>query len=217
MAKEQSAGPVGMPFSGEAPGPRHKAVVWDFDGVLGDSRRLSWRAAKEILALIGQQVEIETQETFRDYMVHGVDVSREEAEILRSMHRLVMRSRADQIPLFDCVALAAHLAVPSEIVTSGLADVARIALGETAASFVRIRGRESGDKQSLLDTLPANALFVTDTTVDVARAKERSIPTIAVTWGYDPEEELVKEEPDFLVRTSVELGHVFRELELVKA
>lgn len=191
-------------------------VIWDFDGVLGDTRAISWRVAEEVLGLLGVNVTIDSQEVFREYMIRGGAVTPEETQILRDMHRLVMRSRAAEIVLFDAVALIERLAIPSEIVTSGLADVARIALKEQAPCFARIRGHECGSKEALLDGLTTSALFITDTTVDVRRARKRSIPTIAVAWGYDSVNALQREEPTYLVDSPEALEALLRELKILR-
>lgn len=214
MAKDPAATELG---SQPAEGPQiFERLVWDFDGVLGDTRVLSWRVAEEILGLLGVNVAIDSQEVFREYMVRGGAITPKETQILRDMHRLVMRSRAAEIALFDAVTLIERLAVPSEIVTSGLADVARIALKEKALSFTRIRGQECGSKEALLDDLTSAALFITDTTVDVRRARQRSIPTVAVSWGYDPASALQREGPTHLVHSPEALEALLRELSVLR-
>jgi phosphoglycolate phosphatase-like HAD superfamily hydrolase len=213
VAKDPAAAELG---SQPAESQIFERVIWDFDGVLGDTRAISWRVAEEILGILGVNVAIDTQEVFREYMIRGGAVTPEETQILRDMHRLVMRSRAAEIVLFEAATLIERLAVPSEIVTSGLADVARIALKERAGRFTRIRGQECGSKEALLDGLTTAALFITDTTVDVRRARQRSIPTVAVSWGYDPANALQREEPTHLVHSPEALEALLRELKLLQ-
>lgn len=192
-------------------------IVWDFDGVIGDTRTLSWTIAEEIIEILGEHVTIEKQEVFRDYFIRGQNVTPEETRILRGMHRLVMRTRASKIHLFDCVAVLPNLVVPSEIVTSGLAAVASIALGDLKSHFTRVRGSEAGSKSNLLADFGSETLFITDTIVDVQRAAERGIATLAVTWGYDTKVELERVRPNWVVDTKIELTGLLSDLQLVRS
>lgn len=195
---------------------RYDRVVWDFDGVLVDSRSEAWRAASEILALIGIRVDIQSQETFRKYYTQDGIISEPDRETLRAMHHLVMNSRAHLLELQPCLALVARLNVPSEIVTSSSVTLVQQALGEQAKLFVNIRGQESDNKGALLRSLSRNAIFITDTIVDVKRCHELDVAVIAVGWGYDSIVAIKSSRPDFLVESPVQLEALLKELELLK-
>jgi len=195
---------------------RYDSVVCDFDGVLVDSRSEAWRTASEILALLNIKVDIQSQETFRDYFTRGGMFPDSDREILRSMHRMVMQSRVHLLKLFPCSTLVARLNIPSEIVTSGLASVAEKVLGKQAKLFVNIRGRENGTKDKLLRTVSRNAICITDTVVDIARCHEQALAVIAVGWGYDSIVALKSSRPDFLVESVAQLETLFRKLNLLR-
>ncbi len=195
---------------------RYDRVVWDFDGVLVDSRSEFWRAASDILALLGFKVDIQSQETFRQYFTRRGILPDSDRETLRAMHRLIMHSRAHLLEPLPCLALVPRLKVPSEIMTSGLAAIAQKVLGKDAKLFVNIRGQESGTKQSLMRTMSRNAIFITDTVADIARCQEQAVTVIAVGWGYDSTAALKDLHPDFLVESAAELEAVLGELELLK-
>jgi phosphoglycolate phosphatase-like HAD superfamily hydrolase len=195
---------------------RYDRVIWDFDGVLVDSRSEAWRAASEILGLLAIKVDIRSQETFRKYFTQDGVVADSDRAILRAMHRLIMQSRAHLLEPLPCLALVGRLNVPSEIVTSGSAAIAQSILGEQAKLFLNIRGQESDTKDALLRTLSHNAVFITDTIVDVARCHDRALAVIAVGWGYDPIAALKSSRPDFLVESSAQLEALLGELELLK-
>lgn len=192
-------------------------VVWDFDGVLVDSRSEFWRAASEILALLGIKVDIRSQETFRQYFTRKGIIPDSDRLILRAMHGLIMQSRAHLLQPLPCLALVPRLNVPSEIVTSGLAAVAQRVLGEQAKLFVNIRGREDDTKDALLRTVQRDAICITDTIVDIARCHKQALTVIAVGWGYDSITALNDSHPDFLVKSSAELETLFGELKLLKS
>jgi phosphoglycolate phosphatase-like HAD superfamily hydrolase len=195
---------------------KYEAVAWDFDGVLADSRAEAWRAASEILALVGIDVEVRSQETFRKYLTRSDVFQKSDTVTLRAMHRLIMHSRTHLVKLFPCIALVPRLAVPSEILTSGSAAVAQKILGDNAQSFARIRGHEEDGKEALLRSMSSNAIFVTDTVVDVARCQELSRAVIAVGWGYDPVDALQRASPDFLVESTSQLEVLFERLGLLR-
>jgi phosphoglycolate phosphatase-like HAD superfamily hydrolase len=195
---------------------KYDRVAWDFDGVLVDSRSEAWRAASEILALIGIRVDIQSQETFRKYFTQDGILSEADRETLRAMHHLVMNSRAHMLELQPCLALVARLNVPSEIVTSSSVTIPQQVLGEQAKLFINIRGQESDTKGALLRTLSRNAIFITDTIVDIKRCHELGLTVIAVGWGYDSIVALNRSSPDFLVESSEELGALLNELQLLR-
>jgi phosphoglycolate phosphatase-like HAD superfamily hydrolase len=195
---------------------KYDRVVWDFDGVLADSRLEAWRAASEILALIGIRVDIQSQETFRKYFTQDGIISEADRETLRGMHHLIMNSRAHLLELQPCLAFVARLKVPSEIVTSSSVTLVQHALGEQAKLFVNIRGQESDNKGALLRSLSRNAIFITDTIVDVKRCHELDLTVIAVGWGYDSIAALKRSRPDYLVASFEELETLLGKLELLK-
>jgi phosphoglycolate phosphatase-like HAD superfamily hydrolase len=195
---------------------KYDRVVWDFDGVLVDSRSEAWRAASEILALIGIKVDIQSQETFRKYIAQGGIISKADRGTLRAMHGLIMRNRTELLEANPCLAIVPRLNVPSEIVTSSSVALVREVLGEQADLFVNIRGQESDKKGALLRTLSRNAIFITDTIVDIKRCHDQGLTVIAVGWGYDSIVALKDSRPDFLVESSTELESLLTELELVR-
>lgn len=187
----------------------YDSVVWDFDGVLVDSCAEAWRAASEILGLLGLDVDIQSQEAFRHYFTRD-EFGEGSNDALRAIHRLVMHSRSHLVEPFPCLALVGQQTVPAEIATSSSATFVRKVLGSRAGLFAHIRGRESGKKDALLHMVSRRAIVVTDTVVDIQRCREQSLAVIAVGWGYDPITVLKRAGPDFLVESSNQLEEVMR-------
>jgi phosphoglycolate phosphatase-like HAD superfamily hydrolase len=195
----------------------YDSVIWDFDGVLADSRAMTWQAASEILALLGTKVDIHSQEVFRRHFKKSDARADWETSALRDVLRLVMKNRAHLLKLFPCIELVPRLCVPSRIISSGLAVVAQTALGRNAALFADIRGREHGTKDELLRSVSDKAIFISDTVGDIARSHEQSRAVIAVGWGYDSLALLKKANPAFLADSSALLEAYFRNVGLIKA
>lgn len=195
----------------------YDSVTWDFDGVLADSRAAAWQAASEILALLGTEVNIQTQEMFRRHF-KGTGASADwETSTLRNMLRLVMEHRAHLLKLFPCVELVSRLSVPSRIISSGLAVVAQTALGKRAELFADILGHEHGNKDELLRSVSERGIFITDTVGDIVRSHEQSRTVIAVGWGYDSIAAIQRVNPTFIAESSAQLEALFRNADLIRA
>lgn len=52
---------------------------------------------------------------------------------------------------------------------------------------------------------PSNVLYIGDEVRDIDAAKKAGIRSVAVTWGHNTEDALVKHAPDFLMRVPAEL------------
>lgn len=188
-------------------------IGWDADGVLLDSRAAGWRAAGDILALFGVSEVIDSPERHRKVFGAAAQealVGRDDAHVLRAVHRLVMRARTADIRLFsDVLDVAAAAPAASLVITAAYAAGVRAALAAQAAMFVDIRGRETGPKEALLaEAAGYLTLYITDTVRDIQRCRDVGIPVVAVTWGYDTAADLRRARPDDLVTCSQDLARL---------
>ena len=190
---------------------------FDADGVLLDSQDLACRTSEQIVALFGTRPRIASR---RDQiMAFGRDAQRglvgEEASVLREMHRLLMRHRAEDVGLFEEVlALIPGLSRPPVLISAGYSTGVQRALGSHVQHFAAILGREAGPKEALMKAWASGGLawYVTDTVSDIDRCRSYRINVIAVTWGYDSKEALSAAEPEILVSNPAELARVLGDL-----
>lgn len=56
-----------------------------------------------------------------------------------------------------------------------------------------------------LGLTPEEVLFVGDTEVDLQTAKNANIKAVAVTWGFRDKKDLLKEKPDYIIKTPLDL------------
>ena len=56
-----------------------------------------------------------------------------------------------------------------------------------------------------LGVLPADILFIGDSIYDIRTGKNAGMKTVAVTWGYQPKEQLIAENPDFIADSPAEI------------
>ena len=201
--------------------PSHARIVgWDADGVLLDSNAVACKAAEDIVALFQPGARIASRLEYRAVFggdAHARLVGPKNAATLRAMHRLLMRARAPQVPLFEeCLGVLRRLRSRPILITAAFADGVRHVLGAHASLFVDIRGREVGPKEQLLAGAASTmSAYVTDTVRDVNRCRECGIPVIAVTWGYDTADALRSASPDFLAGSTLELEQALSDRSLL--
>lgn len=189
-----------------------KGIFFDFDGVIGDTFDISFKAAVQINPNI-------TKESFLDLFVGDV-----------YKKAFTLFSQKD-IPIFfekQKEAFTANNFFPVEpmlkklsqqyklfIVSGTIDDNIKyfLTLGSLDKYFQKILGattsRSKLEKFKMVyegfDLRPEECLFVTDTVGDVVDGKEANVYTIAVTWGYHSEQLLLDHKPSIIVRSIDEL------------
>jgi phosphoglycolate phosphatase-like HAD superfamily hydrolase len=194
---------------------QYAQVLFDADGVLVDSRAHAWEAARRIFALFNYEAEIDCMRSYRHHfgrVAQGVAAEEHHVATLRALHRLMMRHRSRDLPLFDdVIKIASLLVVPCSVVTSALGNGIRAALGKDAAIFKEISGNEVGNKADILPRLlqDSPAIYVTDSVRDIAICCRLAVPAVAVGWGYDALEDLIAAGSDYAVASPQELATLF--------
>jgi phosphoglycolate phosphatase-like HAD superfamily hydrolase len=196
-------------------------IAWDFDGTLADSRAIAFQRASDIAALFGVRTHITTMTQYREVFANlecGFATESVHKATLRSLHRLLMRSSAQDIrPFLNVMEITGRLKSKPVIVTAALRGTVAVSLGHYLSHFAEIHGAEDGSKT---DALARHAkghriLYVTDTTTDLKRCAEVSVPSVAVGWGYDSFDDLSAGLPSWKVQTPKELERLFTELNLL--
>ena len=198
-----------------------RAVGFDADGVLMDSRDFAWRAAERVLASFGVTTSIASPEAMEAAFGHAAQsalVGARYAGALRMAHRLVMRHSAADIDLFHgALAVVERLPARRILVTAALADGIATCLGDHTGLFDEIVGFENGRKPDLLARYaPHLATYVTDTAVDIKDCKARGIPVIGVSWGYDGRATLEAAGPTAIAETPSQLLALINHLTMEK-
>lgn len=194
-----------------------KAVGFDYDGVIVNSRSAAWSAAERILASFGIVVPIDSSKTMEEAFGHAAQdalVGAEHAGALRMAHRLLMRHRACDLKLFDdIIAVVANVEAPKILVTAGLADGVKRRLGRTASLFDEIVGFESGRKPDLMaQRVGRLGVYVTDTVSDIEICRALGLPVIACTWGtHDDVQMLAEARPDAIANNAAGLASVLND------
>ncbi len=198
-------------------------VIFDFDGVIADSFLAAFLATKAVCATVSSEEEYKAAydkdiyEWADDPRLHSQDCRHEKFyDYLPGF----VKQTAKLFKGIDQVLARLALTYPLHIVSSNSALVVEDFLRQhnLRSVFGQILGYEfSQSKVEKLSTLksglgyPTNLLYVTDTVGDINEVREAGLLAIAVTWGFCPEEALVKAQPFAVVRKPNELvGEVDR-------
>ncbi|MCA8929631.1 MAG: hypothetical protein KDC18_16315 [Alphaproteobacteria bacterium] len=185
-------------------------IGFDYDGVLGNSRRHAYKFANDILALMGAEEMLVEQGDFeRLFGAAALDrlVGHRRADALRGTHRLAMLRAAREVPLFtETLAVIDRQPLPCILITAAYAEGVSAALGDRAHIFRSITGFETGRKAEIMATVADQLLtYVTDSVSDLRICQRLDIATIAVTGGYDKAEDLIAAGADLIASTPGEL------------
>lgn len=195
--------------------------ISDADGVIVDSKEMAWANAHKIVKLFKN---VESFRTTVDYKRHfgreaqELLVGKNEAETLRALHRLLMRYSASQIKCFENILdIVSRIKIKKTIVTSAFASGIREILKENINLFDEIIGRESGRKSNILERIiRGNEIYLTDSCRDIKTCQEMNLRVIGVGWGYEIAEEIIKANPDYFVKSPIELNSLLKKLDIVE-
>lgn len=196
-----------------------KAVIFDFDGVLGDT----WDKSIGICRELGHTFTIDD---FRDH--HNGNVF-EEPKIKFTKESTekffaTYEDRASAEKLFPLKEELEKLEKKYEMfVVSSSPKVAikkYFSLGGWTHFFEEVFGMET-DKSKVVklekifsdyNLKPEECVFVTDTLGDLIEGEKVGVKTLAVTWGYHDEARLKKRNPDKIIHEFDELSSAINEM-----
>ena len=198
-------------------------IIFDYDGVIADSKEIFMKYFLEACKIYG--VNVTTEEEFlRLYegniyeSMLSMGLSREKIlSVVYHMRKGLIENR-DRIRIFSGMqevlkALSSH---PLFIVTSNDTEVVKEFLQSWNINFFKeILGsdREASKEKkikSIMKKYPSSKhFFVGDTMGDIMEGKRAGARTVAATWGWHSEGELIKAEPDYIVKTPFELLQIF--------
>lgn len=194
-------------------------ILFDFDGVLADSKSTCLAACKRAAHTQGATFRFGT-DTFSELDPltfealaerHNLDPTKFAADVAQAVKNNPTKSAAfpgihDMVVRLSithtlAVISASHRDVISDVLTKSGIDT----------SFSNITGGDAiGNKTEKIQHLISQTgemhnVFVGDAVSDIKAARAAGIPVIAVSWGWQPRERLLQETPDHIADTPHDL------------
>lgn len=201
-----------------------RIVIFDFDGVLGDTLADMLRFSDKVAAELGlhhhttlQDLEVLQPMSFANL---GRQIGLSEANIDRFVQKMIehFETSPTPCPIFPGMAeVVAELKKDSilSIVSGNTTSVIRRFLEYygLADAFQKIYGVDiAGSKVEKikrilfeLDQPNLPALMIGDAASDVEAAHQAGITAIAIGWGHQPQHKLLQAHPDYYVKNPPEL------------
>lgn len=182
-----------------------EVVVFDFDGVIANT----FKTCYEINKLSDPEL---TLDEYRQRFTGNINHAKPEREPTKEIDFFAeFGKRILDAPLFDGIqdviekiSEAYKIVIVSSTITPlisgylihhGLRDKFEDILGNDVATS---KVEKLNMVLSRYGITSSEAVLITDTVGDVAEAKKVGVPTIAVTWGYQPKEMLEQAQPNSL-------------------
>ena len=196
-----------------------KAIIFDFDGVLGDTYDISF----DIMKTIDKNL---TEQAFKDHFKGNVyrenKIKFEQKDIPLFFEKQKQRFTSKHLfPLkkvLEKLKKNFQLFVISSTIDENVKHFLEI--GNYDRFFQKILGatthRSKVRKFEMIfkqfNLKPEECLFVTDTVGDIVEAKEINVKTIGVTWGYHEKELLLDQKPLAIAHNAEELLNIIDDL-----
>lgn len=203
-----------------------KLILFDFDGVLCDSRALAIEYVEELrkdeafgclpsVRTVGHFGELYRGELRHALLRFGVSV--EDSRRFFSSHAGAMKERTADLALYDGVAAGLNQLPAGRfaIITSAYSDAVRAILTRAGvdASGIGIIGHEvrktktekATDLLTACGLSPSDAIYVGDMESDIEYCNGLGLRCAAVTYGYHPKDVLAQASPFELIDSPNEL------------
>lgn len=205
-----------------------KAIVFDFDGVLADSFAVLYDFNREAMARVGVDLTPDQYRGLFDLNVHlgfrqfiPDEAKYQQFVEFKKENFGRYYGKVDLFPgaaeLVKKLASAWPLAIASATLTPYITSL--LEKHGIVDRFVRVIGSQDHSKAKSIEMIRDGLgssygamAMVSDTTGDLATAKELGLKTVAVTWGFHAPEKLYALMPDFSSDTLQDLERVLTAL-----
>ncbi len=171
-----------------------KNLIFDFDGVLVDSKDLIFETLNYSLKRL--KLPLISYEDFEKKSKHQLLKERSIGKIktifLLIIARRYIYQNIDKIKVnSDFIKLIKECPNESYIVSSNSKKVIKKVLKEDFTHFKKCFGSAGmSGKHKILSSLPNNSIYITDEVRDVIECHHINMPVLGVTWGIDSEQSL---------------------------
>jgi HAD superfamily hydrolase (TIGR01509 family) len=204
-----------------------KVIIFDFDGTLADSFKAVWKISNQLAVEFGYPVtqpddvqqlkNLSSREIIKQSRLSPLKipflVRRLRRELSREIPHLqlfagmkpVLRSLKQQGNHLGIVTSNSRENVVAFLTAQALPDIFDF-VESGLTLFGKDKVLQRVVKQQRLN--PADMIYVGDETRDIEAARKMGIQIISVTWGFNSEQALAAENPDFLIHQPEELLQV---------
>ncbi|MCK9229598.1 MAG: HAD-IA family hydrolase [Syntrophales bacterium] len=199
----------------------NRLYLFDFDGVIADSRSVYEHFVIACLEKMDEPLRITADDFleffddnfFESIQKRGIPLDRflEMGATLNPVDYSQIAVFHDILPVLEELSHRNRLAV----ISSSLSDPIEAVLNRTQAYhlFSAVLGADysTSKTEKILHIMeqwkkgPRETFYIGDTTGDIREAKRAGVQSVAVTWGWHPEERLRTADPDHIVRTPRDL------------
>jgi len=189
-----------------------KAIIFDFDGVIGDTFDISFKAAKELHPNI-------TKRDFLNYLMGNVyekaTVQFTEKDIpifFEKQKQAFTRKNLFKVqPMLKKLSEKYQLFIISGTIDDNIKYF--LSFANLGRYFQKILGatthRSKIERFKMIfnnyNFAPEECLFITDTVGDILEAREANVESMVVTWGYHDKKLLLRYHPQAVVHNPDEL------------
>jgi HAD superfamily hydrolase (TIGR01549 family) len=197
-----------------------KYIVFDFDGTIADTFTVVEEIGNSILQRYGIKINSEEakQIGLRQTIIKSKFPKWEIPKVLSDLRKQLNRRIAEEVKLFpgmESVLIELKKRYDLGIVSSNSGENIQLFLSRNGVldlfSFIHSDSSLFGKHIVLKRLCRANKIkfteivYIGDEDRDVQAANRLGIPIIAVTWGYNTGDNLIKEKPTFIVDNSREI------------
>lgn len=207
-----------------------RAVIFDFDGTLADSFTIVVKIAYDLtkheqLADINRALEMRRQHQGLTQAAKELNIPRWRWPSLLRRGRKIMSHEIHKVPLVSGMdevlkRLNAENYEMFIISSNSRSNVEHFLAAKGIAGYFKNVYGGSGllDKARVIKRVlkannlkPDAVIYVGDEVRDIVAAKQVNMPCIAVSWGYNSEELLLRYSPTILARDPMQLANVISE------
>lgn len=207
-----------------------KIAVFDFDGVLVDSRKAIYEAISEISKI--KKVPILTKEELLNYstkeLLKKLKIRWYETPRFYKLARKIVNLNKDYIVIephiletfqeinldkISIIILSSNSTnLISECITKYLNKIKITEIIGDISLFKKSRRIKKIIREYNIKN--KDIIYIGDEIRDIIAAKKAKISSIAVLWGKENETLLAKENPTFIVKNGIELSHILNDFSL---
>lgn len=206
-----------------------RTIIFDFDGTIADTLDAVVRIVNDHSEHFGyrqvtkQDIPYLQGKKPREILTHlGISIFKLPSWV-KKIHSEINKEISNMTPTVNISPLLSELsddkAVRLGILTSNTKENVRQFLEKNKLDFFEFvrTGKSVFGKSHMINKIikqqnldQHDIFYVCDEVRDIDAARKSGIRSVAVTWGYNTKDALIKENPDFLASTTDELREILR-------